>query len=164
MTMKSNTKDVKTLTLHLQICEMAYRAKSEAIKQEIFRSEAIDTCKTDEEKMAIEKIGPKFIAQHFHQLEKFLYCSCTSSEHEYGYPFDALKLCEEIFESINVLFINDDYNDLYAGFWYILTDGRKVYRSCFYRHDLIRAYCVIKNDPSILTRVAEQLKAKEVAK
>ncbi len=133
------------------------------LKQERFLVEALDFCEDDKERAIVENLGPEFIAHHFDELEKFVDCSCRGMDYSFG--LKAFRFI--VFREAGTPFkcedrSRDDEHD--AGHWFLLTSGRRAKRDCFYRHGLIRAYCLVKNDPSLLTRIREELKQKEAVK
>lgn len=118
------------------------------LNQEKMLVEALNACKNDEELRAVENIGPSFIDQYFSELEKFTDCSCTGNS---GFG----DLLYVILPSIGLLIEK----------WEI-TEGDKIIEllmgkrisggNCYRRHELIRLYCLVKNDPFILDRVREE--------
>jgi len=160
-TKRNVVRSVNAIDNIIRMVEMRCRFEVETLKQEKFLVETLDSCKNDDEREIVETLGPDFIAQHFDELEKFMCCSCVGDT-ERGFPFDAGRFMRTVFKSLSVPLKDRLSSYEYdMGHWFLLTNGRRDHRDCFYRYELVRAYCLVKNDPAILERIEEELKAKK---
>lgn len=150
-----STRTIERIDSEIETARTKFEVISTILNQERILVESLSACKNEQERQAVVNIGPSFIDQYYTLLEKFTHCACAD---DVGFQ---KKVLFTILQSVGIrtkgYYIPDDEEDVLS---HLVSRPSSQSNSwcCYRRHELIRVYCLIKNNPSIIERVREQLK------